>query len=227
MDIEDLLFQTLDAVSRFRVGQREAIGGALEAGALLTEAKGRLRHGEWADWLGRVGLAPRTARTWMKLTSMGLTAEEVIERGGINAASQGRGKMAIIEGGDWGSAGDAKVSLKSERFGAEPPSGLVDLLNASSREIYSACGLNGALWGAGDAASTREAWRLALFSVLSPLGKLVESELRDKLDDDVSLTWTELRASDLSGRSRAFQSMVNGGMEVERAAGLAGLMVED
>ena len=47
--IEDLLFQTLDAVSRFRVGQREAIGGALEAGALLTEAKGRLKHGEWAD----------------------------------------------------------------------------------------------------------------------------------------------------------------------------------
>ena len=87
--IEDLLFQTLDAVSRFRVGQREAIGGAL-----LTEAKGRLRHGEWADWLGRVGLAPRTARTWMKLASMDLTAEEVIERGGINAASQGRGKTA-------------------------------------------------------------------------------------------------------------------------------------
>ena len=92
--IEDLLFQTLDAVSRFRVGQREAIGGALEAGALLTEAKGRLKHGEWADWLGRVGLAPRTARTWMKLASMDLTAEEVIERGGINAASQGRGKTA-------------------------------------------------------------------------------------------------------------------------------------
>ena len=30
--IEDLLFATLDAVSRFRVGQREAVGAALEAG---------------------------------------------------------------------------------------------------------------------------------------------------------------------------------------------------
>ena len=93
--IEDLLFATLDAISRFRVGQREAVNAALEAGGgLLTEAKGRLQHGEWGDWLGRVGLAPRTARTWMKLASMGLTAEEVIERGGINAASQGRGKTA-------------------------------------------------------------------------------------------------------------------------------------
>ena len=62
--IEDLLFATLDAVSRFRVGQRETVNAALEAGGLLTQAKGRLQHGEWGDWLGRVGLAPRTARTW-------------------------------------------------------------------------------------------------------------------------------------------------------------------
>ena len=92
--IEDLLFATLDAVSRFRVGQRETVNAALEAGGLLTQAKGRLQHGEWGDWLGRVGLAPRTARTWMKLASMDLTAEDVIERGGINAAAQGRGKTA-------------------------------------------------------------------------------------------------------------------------------------
>ena len=30
--IEDLLFATLDAVSRFRVGQQEAVSAALEAG---------------------------------------------------------------------------------------------------------------------------------------------------------------------------------------------------
>ena len=69
----------------------------------------------------------------------------------------------------------------------------------------------------------REAWRLALFGVLSPLGRLVETELRAKLGD-VTLDWSELRASDLSGRARAFQSMVGGGMDVSKAAGLAGLM---
>ena len=85
---------TLDAVSRYRVGQREAVSAALEAGGLLTEAKRRLKHGEWGDWLGRVGLAGRTASTWMKLAGLDLTAEDVIDRGGINAASQGRGKTA-------------------------------------------------------------------------------------------------------------------------------------
>ena len=92
--IEDLLFATLDAISRFHLGQRNAVSAALEAGPLLTKAKVGLPHGEWGDWLHRVGLAPRTARTWMKLASLDLTAEEVIERGGINAAAQGRGKTA-------------------------------------------------------------------------------------------------------------------------------------
>ena len=139
-----------------------------------------------------------------------------------------RGRTAIVEGGDWGSSGaGAEVSLESHRFGADPPPSLVDLVDVSSREIYSACGLNAAIWGAGDAASTREAWRLCLFGVLSPLGRLVEAELQDKLEDTVTLSWQELRASDLSGRARAFQSMVGGGMPVDQAVSVAGLMIED
>ena len=43
----------------------------------------------------------------------------------------------------------------------------------------------------------------------------------------VKLSWQELRASDLSGRARAFQSMVGGGMPVDQAVSVAGLMVED
>ena len=63
--------------------------------------------------------------------------------------------------------------------------------------------------------------------MLSPLGRLVESELQEKLEDSVTLSWQELRASDLSGRARAFQSMVGGGMPVAEAVAVAGLMVED
>ena len=83
LSLEDLLLATLDAVSRFRVGQRDTVGAALDAGVFLAQAKGRLQHGEWGDWLHRVGLAPRTASMWLKLAGLGLTAEDVIERGGI------------------------------------------------------------------------------------------------------------------------------------------------
>ena len=72
LSLEDLLLATLDAVSRFRVGQRDTVGAALDAGAFLAQAKGRLQHGEWGNWLHRVGLAPRTASMWMKLVGMGL-----------------------------------------------------------------------------------------------------------------------------------------------------------
>lgn len=47
LSLEDLLLATLDAVSRFRVGQRDTVG--------------RLQHGEWGDWLHRVGLAEAEA----------------------------------------------------------------------------------------------------------------------------------------------------------------------
>ena len=42
-----------------------------------------------------------------------------------------------------------------------------------------------------------------------------------------TLSWQELRASDLSGRARAFQSMVGGGMPLADAVAVAGLMVDD
>ena len=108
--IEDLLFATLDAVSRFRVGQRESVSAALDAGALLTEAKGRLKHGEWGDWISRVGIASRTASTWMKLAGMDLTASEVIARGGI---------VKTLRGGSPKSATVADRNLDRELADAE------------------------------------------------------------------------------------------------------------
>jgi len=89
MDLEELLLDTLDAVSGFRVGQREAVACALRAGGLLAQAKSQLPHGGWGDWLRRCGLKPRTATQWMRLAESGLDVEEVIDRGGIAAALAG------------------------------------------------------------------------------------------------------------------------------------------
>ena len=138
-----------------------------------------------------------------------------------------KGRTALMEVGDWGDAGVARVDLQSRRFGAEPPAALVQLADFASREVMSACGYNANLFGAGQAAALREAWRLALFGVLAPLGRLVQAEIRAKLDAEITIGWQELRASDLSGRARAFQSMVGGGMAVGEAVAVAGLMVEE
>ncbi len=95
-DLEDLLMDTMDAVSRFRVGQREAVAAALDAGNLLVQAKEIIPHGGWSEWLGRVGVKPRTASAWMRLSAMDVTVEEVIENGGINATLRGKPKSATV-----------------------------------------------------------------------------------------------------------------------------------
>ena len=138
-----------------------------------------------------------------------------------------RVQLLMMESGDWGDTGAQAMDGAAKRFGATPPpAGLVGLQDTATREIVAAVGFNPSLFQVGPAAAIREAWRLALFGVVSPLGRKVESELTAKLGP-VSLGWQELKASDLSGRARAFQSMVGGGMPVDQAVAVAGLMVED
>ena len=55
----------------------------------------------------------------------------------------------------------------------------------------------------------------------------VESELSDKLSVDIRLDWEELRAGDVAGRARAFQSLVGGGMALDDAARVSGVLMED
>ena len=78
-----------------------------------------------------------------------------------------------------------------------------------------------------DGTAQRESFRRFLHTTLQPLTRVVEAELSEKLEGEVTLNLDATFASDLSGRSRAFQSLVNGGMAVEKAAGLAGLMEAD
>ncbi|MCY4414958.1 MAG: hypothetical protein OXE87_01400 [Chloroflexi bacterium] len=129
-----------------------------------------------------------------------------------------KGNVGLIENGDWGNVGEGAVDLTPRRFGPNPPAALVSLVEQARLEVVSACGMNIALWGAGDAASVREAYRLLLFSVLSPLGKIVQTELTAKIGYGLTLTWEELRAADIQGRARSFQSIVGGGATVESAA---------
>ena len=56
---------------------------------------------------------------------------------------------------------------------------------------------------------------------------MVEAELTEKLETPVRLDWSELRASDITGRARAFQSLVGSGMDVAKASALSGLLMPE
>ena len=114
------------------------------------------------------------------------------------------------------------------RLGASPPAPLVELHKRATQEVYAACGLNPSIFESGTGTQARESYRQALFGTIAPLGRIVETELRNKLNDPgITIDWSELRAADIASRARAFQSMVGGGMPLDRAAALSGLMVQD
>ena len=141
-----------------------------------------------------------------------------------------KGRTALWQGGsDWDNEGTGgKAGMGTVRLGANPPASLVELHKRATQEVYAACGLNPSIFESGTGTQARESYRQALFGTIAPLGRIVETELRNKLNDPgITIEWSELRAADIASRARAFQSMVGGGMDLAQAAALSGLMVQD
>ena len=140
-----------------------------------------------------------------------------------------RGKTAMVEtsAAGWGEGKQAApmADWKPQRIGANPPAAFTSLRTDSAQAVLAACGVSADLFVAGDAAGQRESWRRFLHGSVAPVAALLADELATKLDTPgLRLTFDALFASDLSGRARAFQSLVKGGMPVDKAAALAGLM---
>ena len=141
-----------------------------------------------------------------------------------------RGRLAFVEStkNRWHSddtRSGARDDWMMRRIGAEPPASMVSLAEHATMEVIIACGFSPALFAAtGDGTARREAFRQVLHTVVQPLARLVETELSEKLEAEVTLSFDSLFAADLSGRARAFQSLVGGGMDPAKAAALAGLM---
>lgn len=125
------------------------------------------------------------------------------------------------------SLSEGSVRLEPQVIGAQPDRALVELREQVTAEVFAACGCPQELFRGSEGAASREALRRWLHTTLLPWAEVVSAELSKKLDRDVHLSFDRLMASDLSGRARAFQSMVHGGMALSKAARLAGLMEDD
>ena len=143
-----------------------------------------------------------------------------------------KGKTALVEttAAAWGDGRQMapRSDYEPKRIGANPPASLAALRSDAALAVLSACGVPVELVTPGDGTGQREAWRRFLHGTVQPVAACVTAELAVKLDTpNLTLGFDKLFASDLSGRARAFQSMVGGGMAVDQAAALAGLLTED
>ena len=126
-----------------------------------------------------------------------------------------------------GPTSNSSAGWKTQRIGAEIPAGSIEAAKMAFAEVLSTVGLSVALFDDSQGAGKREAYRQSLHSVIAPLGRLASSELTLKLGTDVVLGWEELSAGDIVGRSRAFRTMVEAGMDLPKAAALSGLLISD
>ena len=140
-----------------------------------------------------------------------------------------RGKIALVESQSAGWAADGaqtrpKGDWEPRRLGAAPGAPLIEQADLASREVYAACGIPLSVVTDSEGTGQREGFRRLLHSTIMPLAEIVAEELSAKFETAIGLSFDGLFAADLAGRARAFQSLVNGGMVVEKAAALAGLL---
>ncbi len=120
----------------------------------------------------------------------------------------------------------APADWTPRRLGFNPPESVATIRETMFRELLAAAGVPPDLFVTGGQTAKREALRQFLHSTLQPMADVIRAEARAKLAAAIKFDFSGLYASDVQGRARAFQSMVTGGMDLERAAALSGLLIE-
>ena len=96
------------------------------------------------------------------------------------------------------------------------------------QSLLASAGVPTSSLGGADAGASREQYRQFMRAPLfQPTLDGVAAQIGDHFETEMTVDLSRLFASDLSGRARAFQSMVKGGLDVTAASALAGLMVEE
>ena len=136
-----------------------------------------------------------------------------------------KGKSLFVSSTRGGFGGDPRDAptrdWKQERLGPNPPDTLNTLLDTTSQQILAAIGCDPILVGLsrGDGTLAREAFRRFERTTLRPLARIVETELRDKLDaPSLALDFNNLRASDFAGVARSYKALVEANVSPAAAA---------
>ena len=136
----------------------------------------------------------------------------------------GRVFIAESQRTNWNDADARQVTgdWTAHRLGANPPEALVRLMVEHRRAVLAAAGVPPEILGGSDSAGRREAFRIFAWGTLAPLGYIVSREIDGKLGISAPLKWDRLRASDVTGRARAYKGLVEAGMNRARAETLVG-----
>ena len=147
------------------------------------------------------------------------------ELAGDVAALKGNTVLGETTSGGWGEGQTSapQRDWNPSRVGPAPGAATATLKESTERSVFAAAGVPVEIvGGGGQTTAAREAWRRFLYGTISPIGRVVGLEVAAKLGGNGVIDFRELMASDLSGRARAFGSLVTAGMSVDDARAAAG-----
>ena len=142
-----------------------------------------------------------------------------------------QGKALFVEtvASAWGEGKGAapQRDWQPSRLGPMPPDSMVNLMKESYAEVLGACGGSPALFDDSDGTAKREALKAIPHGNGQALGAhVLATELTAKLETPVALKF-DAYALDMAGRAQSFKNLVAGGMEIEKALAISGLMTEE
>ena len=132
------------------------------------------------------------------------------------------GTLVMERSGNWDTEtphGNAASKLEHQRFGMMRET-IDPLRTATGRDLLAAAGVPPTLFVANsDGTAQRESYRRFLHTGLRPMARIMEAELRTKLDaPGLTLDLSPLAAADVAGRARAIKAMIEAGIDPVDAA---------
>lgn len=141
-----------------------------------------------------------------------------------------RGRALLVEtvAAAWGEGRGAAPQRDwvASRLGPTPPESMARVRSDAFAAVLAATGTPPSLFLDSDGTSQREGLRRWHQGTILPLARILESELTDKLEGDVKLTFDGYPL-DLQGRASAFQRLVAGGVSVNEALATSGLLAQE
>ena len=141
-----------------------------------------------------------------------------------------KGRLALVEtaqaGYGAGASQGTRQDYQVQRIGPNVPEAVTGLHNQFTRYVFGLYGIPLSLVEKTDGTGQREAWRMFLHGTLTPMAAKVEQAFRPA-GLNLSLSFDRLFAADIAGRARAFGSLVQGGMDIEEAAALTGVLSDE
>ena len=112
------------------------------------------------------------------------------------------------------------------RIGIDPPQSLVMLRDAVAASTMAAAGVPPPLLSLNsDGTSQNSSYRRFVSSTIDAIGRIIMTELQDKLDQpDLTFNFSRLASADHSMRGRALLAFTSAGVPLEQAMQLLGLM---